>query len=349
MASHQRYRLTQLAEHIGAELSGDADCEIGGIASLDSAMPGQISFLSDPAYVACLETTRASAVIVAPDQAAAVSGNALVTANPYLGYARISRLFDDRPVPGAGIAPSASIASTAQIHESACIAPQAVIEDGAVIAAGVEIGAGTYVGHQVQIGEDSRIAANVTLHHGVILGKRVIIHSGAVIGADGFGFANDCGVWDKIAQLGGVRIGDDVEIGACTSVDRGALQDTVIEEGVKIDNQVMVAHNVHIGAHTAIAGCVGISGSTHIGRHCTLAGGVGLVGHIRLADHVFVTGMTMVTKSIDQPGAYSSGTPMMPTGQWKKNSVRMRQLDKMFKRLQELERQVEQLKEQANQ
>jgi len=344
MMSHQSYRLVQLAEQIGAELKGDGDCEIRGIASLDGALAGQISFLSDPSYVACLETTQASAVIVSAEQVGAVSGNALITANPYLGYARISRLFDDRPVPSLGIAPSADVASTARVHASACIAPLAVIDAGAVISAGVEIGAGCYVGQNVQVGENSRIAANVTLNHGVTLGKRVIIHSGVVIGADGFGFADNHGVWEKIAQIGGVRIGDDVEIGACSSIDRGALQDTVIEEGVKIDNQVMVAHNVHIGAHTAIAACVGISGSTHVGKHCTLAGGVGLVGHIQVADHVFVTGMTMVTKSINKPGAYSSGTPMMPTDLWKKNSVRMRQLDKVFKRVMELEKQVEQLK-----
>lgn len=337
------YSLGELAAHIGAELKGDPQCRITGIAGLSDAVPGQISFLSDPAYEALLGETQASAVIVTEAHADLLA-NALISSNPYLGFAKVSQLFDNRPVPKPGVHESAVVADTAAVHATASIGANAVIEDKAVVGEGVEIGAGCYVGAQTVIGKGSRIEANATIYHDVTIGDEVVIHGGAVIGADGFGFANEKGQWEKIAQLGGVTIGNKVEIGASSTVDRGALADTIIEEGVKIDNQVMVAHNVKIGAHTAIAGCVGISGSAEIGRHCTLAGGVGLVGHIKLTDHVHVTGMTMVTKSIDQPGSYSSGTAMMPTGLWKKNSVRMRQLDELAKRVRELEKQIKELK-----
>jgi UDP-3-O-[3-hydroxymyristoyl] glucosamine N-acyltransferase len=200
------------------------------------------------------------------------------------------------------------------------------------------IGAGTVIGDQCVIGEDTQIAANVSIYSNVVIGKRNVIHSSAVIGADGFGFANEKRVWVKIAQLGGVQIGDDVEIGACVTIDRGALNDTIIEEGVKLDNQIQVAHNVKIGAHTAIAGCTGIAGSTTIGRYCTIAGGVGFVGHINIADNVHITGMTMVTKSISEPGVYSSGMSVMPDAQWKKSVARFRRLDDMAKRVSALEK-----------
>lgn len=347
MENNKTYSLEYLAKYIGAKFTGNINDIITGIASLDTALPGQISFLSGSEYLPYLKTSQATAIIVSAAYADTVSCNALIIENPYLGYAKISGLFDNKPAPAPGVALSASIHETATVHASASIAAQAVIDAGAIIMANVEIGAGCYIGENVHIGAESKIAANVTVHHEVILGERVIINSGVVIGADGFGFANDAGVWNKIAQIGSVRIGDDVEIGACSSIDRGALQDTIIEEGVKIDNQVMVAHNVHIGAHTAIAACVGISGSTRIGKHCTLAGGVGLVGHIEIADNVFITGMTMVTKSISEPGAYSSGTPMMNSNNWKKNAVRIRQLDKVFKRVQALEKQVDQLQKQS--
>lgn len=342
MAGKACYSLSDLADHIDAELKGDPDCRIDGIAGLAEAQPGQISFLSDPTYAPLLPDSRAAAVILRSEFAGEVE-NALISNNPYLGFAKISRLFDNRPVPEPGVHATAVVADSARVHKSAAIGPYVVIEAEAVIGAQVELGAGVFIGVGTEIGEHSRIAAGVTIHHGVRLGREVVIHSGAVIGADGFGFAQDAGRWEKIAQLGGVTIGDRVEIGANTTVDRGALNDTVIEEGVKIDNQVMVAHNVRIGAHSAIAGCVGISGSADIGKHCTLAGGVGLVGHIKLADGVHVTGMTMVTKSIEKPGSYSSGTAMMPTGLWKKNSVRMRQLDDLAKRIKLLEKELKDL------
>lgn len=343
MKAKGSYSLGELAAYLGADLKGDPQCKIDGIAGLPEARPGQISFLSDPAYESQLNETQASAVIVTPTHADQLE-NAIISSNPYLGFAKVSQLFDNRPRPKPGIHERAAVAAGASVDSSASVGANAVIEDKAVIAEQVEIGAGCFVGEGTVIGKGSCIEANATIYHGVTIGEDVVIHGGAVIGADGFGFANEQGRWEKIAQLGGVIIGNNVEIGASSTIDRGALADTVIEDGVKIDNQVMVAHNVKIGAHTAIAGCVGISGSAEIGSYCTLAGGVGLVGHIKLTDNVHVTGMTMVTKSIDQPGSYSSGTAMMPTGLWKKNSVRMRQLDELAKRVRELEKQIKELK-----
>ncbi|MCF7981992.1 MAG: UDP-3-O-(3-hydroxymyristoyl)glucosamine N-acyltransferase [Pseudomonadales bacterium] len=342
MRGKARYSLGDLATYLEAELKGDPQCEIIGMAGLPEAQKGQISFLSDSAYESQLEATQASAVILEPQYADRVT-NALISTNPYLGFAKVSQLFENRPKPKAGIHTSAVIADSAKVHKTAAIGPYVIIEEGVSIAEQVEVGAGSFIGVGTTIGKGSRIAANVTIHHRVEIGEEVIIHSGAVIGADGFGFAHDGNRWEKISQLGGVHIGPRVEVGANTTVDRGALADTVIEEGVKIDNQVMVAHNVKIGAHTAIAACVGISGSTEIGRNCTLAGGVGLVGHIKLTDRVHVTGMTMVTKSIDQAGSYSSGTAMMPTGLWRKNSVRIKHLDELSKRIRELEKQLKEL------
>ena len=261
-------------------------------------------------------------------------------ANPYLAYAELSHLFDRKPQAVAGVHPTAVVAADAQVHASASIGPYAVIESGAQIAAGVSIGAHCVVGARSVVGEDGWLAPRVTLYHDVQIGKRVVIQSGAVLGGEGFGFANEKGVWQKIAQIGGVTIGDDVEIGANTTIDRGALADTQIGNGVKLDNQIMIAHNVQIGDHTAMAGCAGISGSTKIGKHCMIAGGVGMVGHIEVCDNVFVTGMTMVTRSITEPGSYSSGTAMQPAGEWRKSAARIRQLDEMARRLQQLEKRL---------
>ncbi len=343
MKGSTRYSLAELVSYLEAELKGDPQCEIGGIAGLKEAKPGELSFLANPAYKSMLAGTRASAVIVDQKNADELR-NAIIYPNPYLGYARIAKLFEERPTCEPGVHHSAVVDSAAQVDKTASVGPLAVIAKDARIAGNVVIGAGCFIGEKVVIGKDGFLDANVTVQHDVVIGERVVIHSGAVIGADGFGFADNEGRWEKIAQIGGVRIGDDVEIGASTTIDRGALADTLIGDGVKIDNQVMIAHNVKIGDHTAIAGCVGISGSTEIGQHCTLAGGVGLVGHIRIADHVHVTGMTMVTKSIESAGSYSSGTAMMPTNLWKKNTVRIRQLDDLAARIRDLEKQLKEFK-----
>ncbi|CAD5108290.1 UDP-3-O-(3-hydroxymyristoyl)glucosamine N-acyltransferase [Zestomonas carbonaria] len=334
------FTLGQLAERLGATLRGAADKPISGLATLHEAGPGQLSFLANPQYRKFLAETRAGAVLLTPADAEGYAGDALLIANPYLAYAQLSHLFDRKPQPLAGVHPTALVAADAQVDTSASIGAYAVIESGALIGAGVSVGAHCFVGARSVIGEGGWLAPRVTLYHDVKIGKRVVIQSGAVIGGEGFGFANEKGVWQKIAQIGGVTIGDDVEIGANTTIDRGALADTLIGNGVKLDNQIMIAHNVQVGDHTAMAACCGISGSTRIGKHCMLAGGVGLVGHIEICDGVFITGMTMVTRSITEPGAYSSGTAMQPAAEWKKSVARIRQLDDMARRLQQLEKRL---------
>ncbi|VVP74887.1 UDP-3-O-acylglucosamine N-acyltransferase [Pseudomonas fluorescens] len=333
--------LGQLAEALGATLKGSEALEITGLATLQEAGAGQLSFLANPQYRKYLADTHASAVLLKAADAEDFAGNALIVADPYLAYARISHLFDPKPKAVAGIHPSAVVAEDAQVDALACVGPFAVIESGAKIGPGVTIGAHCFIGARCVIGEGGWLAPRVTLYHDVRVGERVVIQSGAVIGGEGFGFANEKGNWRKIAQIGGVIIGDDVEIGVNTAVDRGALADTRIGDGVKLDNQIQIAHNVQIGDHTAMAACVGISGSTRIGKHCTIAGGVGMVGHIDVCDGVFVSGMTMVTRSITEPGAYSSGTAMQPLADWRKSAARIRQLDDMAKRLQQLEKRVE--------
>ncbi|MBH3393438.1 MULTISPECIES: UDP-3-O-(3-hydroxymyristoyl)glucosamine N-acyltransferase [Pseudomonas] len=333
--------LGQLAEALGATLKGPEALQITGLATLQEAGPGQLSFLANPQYRKYLDNCQAGAVLLKAADAESFAGNALIVADPYQAYARISHLFDPKPKAVAGIHPSAVVAEDAQVDASASIGAFAVIESGARIEADVSIGAHCFIGARCVVGEGGWLAPRVTLYHDVTIGKRVVIQSGAVIGGEGFGFANEKGIWRKIAQIGGVTIGDDVEIGVNTAVDRGALSDTRIGDGVKLDNQIQIAHNVQIGDHTAMAACVGISGSTRIGKHCMLAGGVGLVGHIDICDNVFVSGMTMVTRSITEPGSYSSGTAMQPLADWRKSAARIRQLDDMAKRLQQLEKRVD--------
>ncbi|HEY6610555.1 MAG TPA: UDP-3-O-(3-hydroxymyristoyl)glucosamine N-acyltransferase [Pseudomonas sp.] len=334
------FTLGELAQRAGAELRGPADLPISGLAALQDAGPQQLTFLANAQYRKHLPDCRAGAVLLTPADAQGYAGNALVLANPYLAFAQLSHLFDRKPVAVPGIHPSAVVAEDACIDPSASIGPGVVVDSGARIGARVSLGAYCVVGARSVIGDDGWLAPRVTLYHDVHIGQRVVIQSGAVLGGEGFGFANDKGIWVKIAQIGGVTIGDDVEIGANTTIDRGALADTVIGNGVKLDNQIMIAHNVQIGDHTAMAGCCGISGSTRIGKHCMIAGGVGMVGHIEVCDNVFVTGMTMVTRSITEPGAYSSGTAMQPAAEWKKSAARLRHLDDMAKRLQQLEKRL---------
>lgn len=334
------YTLGDLAERLGAELLGDASQRVFGLATLQDAGPGQLSFLANAQYRRYLTTTRAGAVLLTAKDAEGFAGTALVVSNPYLAYARLSHLFEVRIQAPVGVHPSAIIDPSAEIDPTARIAAQVVIEADAWIGPNVEIGPQSVVGARSRIGADGRLAARVTLCHDVVIGQRVVIQPGAVIGGEGFGFANEQGAWEKIAQLGGVTIGDDVEIGANTTIDRGAISDTVIGNGVKLDNQIMIAHNVQIGDNTAMAGCSGISGSTKIGRNCMIAGGVGLVGHIEVCDNVFITGMTMVTRSITEPGSYSSGTAMQTAAEWRKSAARIRQLDDMARRLQQVEKRL---------
>ena len=334
-------KLGQLAEFLGATLRGDAEKAITGLATLQEAGPAQLSFLANPQYRKYLPDSKAGAVLLKAADAEGYAGDALVVADPYLAYARISHLFDPKPKAAAGVHPTAVVAADAQVDPSASIGAFAVIESGACIGPAVTVGAHCFIGARSVVGEGGWLAPKVTLYHDVRIGKRVVIQSGAVLGGEGFGFANEKGVWQKIAQIGGVTLGDDVEVGVNTAIDRGALADTVIGNGVKLDNQIQIAHNVQVGDNTAMAACVGISGSTKIGANCMLAGGVGLVGHIEICDGVFVTGMTMVTRSITEPGAYSSGTAMQPAAEWRKSAARIRQLDDMSRRLQQVEKRVQ--------
>ena len=329
--------LGQLAEHVGGRVHGEADCQINGVATLQNAKAGDISFLANPRYTRFLASTAASAVIVGDDYRDACPANALVVADPYLSYAQIATLLNPPAVMPQGCHPTAVVAEGSSVDSSAWIGPHSVIEEDVEIGAGVMVGPGCVIGYGSRIGAGSRLVANVTVCHGSRLGKRVVLHPGVVIGSDGFGLANDGGNWVKVPQLGGVIIGDDVDIGANTTVDRGALDDTIIEHGVKLDNQIQVAHNVYIGAHTAIAGCTGIAGSARIGARCTIGGGVGIVGHTEISDDVHITGMSFVAHSIRKPGVYSSGTPLEANREWRRNYARFHQLDDMARRLRRLE------------
>lgn len=333
--------LQELARRLNGELHGDQDCVIHGLATLQNATAGTLSFLANRSYRKYLAATQAAAVILAREDLEACPVAAIVMDNPYLGYARAAAILHPPPATAAGIHPAAVVGEHCVIDASAAIAAHAVIGDGVSIAANVVIGPGCVVGHGCSIGEASRLLANVTLCHEVSIGKRALIHPGVVIGSDGFGLANDHGAWVKVPQVGSVRIGDDVEIGANTTIDRGALEDTVLADGVKLDNQIQVAHNVSIGEHTAIAGCVGIAGSARIGKSCSIGGGAVILGHLELVDNVHVTAMSLVTKSVTAPGLYSSGTPLEPNAQWHRNFARFRRLDEMYRRLQSLEKQLE--------
>ncbi|MFC4260550.1 UDP-3-O-(3-hydroxymyristoyl)glucosamine N-acyltransferase [Marinobacter lacisalsi] len=333
--------LAEIAGVLGARLRGNPDLEVTGLATLEAAGPGQLSFLANPAYSRYLETTRAGAVLVSPAMADKVQGNALLLDDPYLGYARISHRFDTSPDPGAGVHATAVIDPSVQVPESASIGPYVVIEAGVSLGERVVIGAHGFIGANSVLGDDCLLRPRVTLAHGVVMGKRCHILSGAVIGSDGFGFAVHKGEWNRIAQIGGVTLGDDVEVGANSAIDRGALEDTRLGNGVKIDNLVQIAHNVQIGDHSAMAGKVGIAGSTRIGRHCMFGGASGVSGHLTIADGVQVTGMTLITGDIREPGVYSSGTGHMNNREWRKSAARFRQLDAMARRLKELEKKIE--------
>lgn len=334
------FKLGELAKVLGAQVEGDADCRIEGVATLDHAQPGELAFLANSKYHKYLAATKASAVILRADDAPACPGNALISDNPYLAYARAAELFEKKIEQPLGRHPSAVVDESAKIADGVRIGPGVVIEADVEIGAGVSIGPGCVVGCGACLGDESRLLANVTLCHGVQLGKRVLVHPGAVIGSDGFGQANDEGSWVKVPQLGSVRIGDDVEIGANTTIDRGAVDDTVIENGVKLDNQIQIAHNVHIGAHTAIAACVGIAGSTRIGKHCTLAGGVGVVGHLVIGDNVHFSAQTLVTRSFLEPGYYSGNLPAVPNNLWRRTIARIRRLDTVLQRFKGLEKRL---------
>lgn len=339
----QARRLGELAGFLGASLRGDADAQVSGLAAIQSATPGTLSFVASPKYQSWLTETKATAVIVSPAMADRCPVAALVVDQPYVAFARVSHLFATEPPTPPGVHPSAIVAPGVQLPASVHVGALAVVEEGAVLGEGVVVGAQCYVGAGARLGDRCRLWPNVTIYHGVKIGQRTIIHAGAVIGADGFGFAPNAGKWEKIAQVGGVIIGDDVEVGALTTIDRGAIEDTIIGNGVILDDQVHIAHNVVVGDYTAMAGKSGISGSTKVGKHCLLSGMAGLVGHIELCDNVQVSGMTVVSRSITRPGVYTSGTGMEEHGSWAKNAARFRQLDAMARRLAEVERRLREI------
>ena len=333
--------LRDLAAALGLEIRGNADTTIARVAGLMRAEQDCVSFFGDRRYRSALHQTRAGAVILAPHDAHECPVPALLSDNPYLAFARAAqRLHPPPPVVG-GIHPTAIVAPSAQVHETAWIGPLSTIEDGTIIGPEVFIGPGCIIGADCVVGAASRLVARVTLCEGTLTGERVLLHPGCVIGREGFGFARDGERWVRIPQIGRVRLGHDVEIGANTAVDRGAIDDTVIADGAKIDNLIQIGHNVEVGENTAMAACSGISGSTRIGRNCTIAGAVGMAGHLDIGDNVHFTGMAMVTRSFPDPGVYSSGIPAMPSAEWRRAVARFRQLDALTDRVKRIEKELD--------
>lgn len=334
------YNLEQLAKQLNAQLVGDANLQIHRLATFEKAGQGDITFVSDKNLLSRLAECNASAIVLPNSFKEGYQGNALFMDTPYVGYALLARIFDTTPNPKSAIAASALIHNSATIGHNVTIGNNVVIEEGVVIADNCQIMDNVVVGQYSRLGEKTRIYPNATIYHQTELGKRCIIHANTVIGADGFGNAPYQGTWIKIPQLGKVIIGDDVEIGASTTIDRGALSDTIIADGAKIDNQCQIAHNVSIGAHTAVAGGSNIAGSTKIGSHCIIGGSVAMNGHITIADNVIVTGDSMVMRSITEPGIYSSGVPAQKNKAWRKTTAYTLKIDDLFKRVKALEKQL---------
>jgi len=345
------FTLEEIARQFGGEVVGNAAQRVASLAPLDKAGPQQLAFLANPKYLSQVETTQAGAVLINADDLAKLASrgarNFIVTPNPYAYFARVAQVFIDLATPKAqpGVHASAHVDSSAKVAASAVIGPNVTVEAGVVIGERVRLDANVFVGRGTTIAADAHLYPGVTIYHGCRIGERAIVHSGAVIGSDGFGFAPDftgdgdarTGSWVKIPQVGGVSIGPDVEIGANTTIDRGAMADTVIDECVKIDNLVQIGHNCRIGAYTVIAGCAGIAGSTTIGRHCMIGGAVGIAGHVTLADYVIVTAKSGVSKSLTKPGMYTSAFPAIDHGDWNRSAALMRNLDKLRDRIKALE------------
>lgn len=335
--------LAGLVRQLGGELLGDGRTRVCRVASMAGADAESLVFVADAKYLPALAQTRAAAVILAPEHRDATTLPRILTPDPYLYFARVAALFVQAARPAAGIHPSAVVAPEAVVDPTAHVGANAVIESSAVIHAQAIIGANCVVGAGSSVGRGTRLYANVTVYPGCQIGEDCILHSGAVIGADGFGFAPHAGVWEKIPQTGGVKIGNRVEVGACTTIDRGTLDDTVIEDGVKLDNLIQIAHNVHIGAHTAIAACTGIAGSAKIGRHCTIGGAAMIFGHIEIAEGTRISTNTLITKSITRAGTYTSVMPFSEHEHWQKNAAHLRHLDRLVQRVKALEHKLAEL------
>lgn len=344
-------RLGDLVERLGGRLIGDADKQVVGIAPLSDADASHITFLSNPKFRAQAAQTRAAALILSAADDDVVGpdypGARIVTANPYAYFARAAQYFAslNAHVAPPGIHRTAFVDSSAQVSASASIGPHVAIEAGAQVGDDCVIGAGCFIGRNARVGAGTQFHPRVTFLEGCKIGERGIVHSGAVIGADGFGFANESGAWIKIPQTGAVSIGNDVEIGANTTIDRGALADTVIEDGVKLDNQIQIGHNCHIGAHTAMAGCVGVAGSAIIGKHCTFGGAAMVLGHLTIADNVHISSGSMVSRSIHDPGQYTGFYPLAKNAEWEKSAVIVRNLPSMREKIRELEKHIKSLDE----
>lgn len=330
--------LGELATRFGCDLNGNPDDAVDHVASLGTAGPRSLTFLSNPKLKTALASTRAGAVIVRADDADDAPVATLVASDPYATYARMAALLHPAPTPVAGVHPSAVVSDSARVADTAEIGPNAVVGDDVVVGEQVIIGPGCVLGPACEIGDQSRLVANVTMARRVRIGRRCIVHPGAVIGADGFGNAMTPEGWIKVPQVGGVLIGDDVEIGVNTTIDCGALDDTVIEDGVRIDNLCMIAHNVHVGAHTAMASMTGIAGSTRIGKRCMFAGQAGVTGHVTICDDVVVSGQGMVSKDISEPGVYASSFPVEPVRDWNRRVARFRRIESLFDRVGKIER-----------
>ncbi len=327
----------ELASRLDLPLEGNSKVKLRHVAVLDRASADDLSFLNNKKYIRFLDMTQAGAVILSPEFAARCPVTAILAKNPYACYAKAAQILFPYPISEPGIHNTAVIGDACHIHESVTVGPQVVIGDRVVLPKGVIIGAGSVIQSEVSLGAYTLLEPRVTLMSGTQVGERCHIHPGAVLGADGFGFANSEGEWIKIPQVGNVRIGNDVEIGANTTIDRGAIEDTIIGNGVKLDNQIQIAHNVIIGDHTAMAGCSAIAGSTQIGKYCQIGGGTGILGHIQIGDRVIINAMSFITQNIDRPGTYSSGVPMDEVSRWRKNAIRFRQLDSIARRLTALE------------
>lgn len=328
----------ELADRFMLRLQGDGGIQVDGVGTLANAGPDKLAFLANPKYRSQLAASRAGVVVMRASESDGYSGTVLLADDPYSAFARMAALFERQPSRPPGIHRLADIDSSARIDPEAHVGAFVSIGARSCIESGAVIGPGCVIGDDCMVGADSQLIARVTLVTRVRLGRRVRIHPGAVLGADGFGLAMDGSSqgephWIKVPQLGGVLIGDDCEIGANTTIDRGAVEDTTLEVDVRLDNQIQVGHNVYIGAHTAIAGCAAIAGSATIGRYCQIGGGAGVIGHVEICDRVVVTAMSLVTRSIREPGQYSSGTGLMDNRSWRKNAARFRQLDTIVRQL----------------
>ncbi|MCW8332881.1 UDP-3-O-(3-hydroxymyristoyl)glucosamine N-acyltransferase [Vibrio paucivorans] len=330
--------LAELAAITGGELHGDANASVTMVAPMDKAEVGHVTFLSNPRYAKHLADCKATVVMVKEAQRELCAGNALVVDDPYVAFAKVAQALDITPKPADNIAPSAVIATDVVMGNNVAVGANAVIESGVELGDGVVIGAGCFVGKNAKIGTNTKLWANVSIYHSVVIGTDCLVQSSTVIGADGFGYANEKGEWIKIPQLGTVRIGNRVEIGACTTIDRGALEDTIVEDNVIIDNQIQIAHNVQIGYGTAMAGGTVVAGSTKIGKYCIIGGASVINGHIEIADGVTITGMGMVMRSISEKGMYSSGIPLQTNKEWRKTATRVHRIDEMNKRLKAVEK-----------